>query len=144
MCARAVPAGLASRRLDLRRCDSGVAAIEFAIVGPLLIMLLVGIFSVGSVLHSLSSVRYALGETARVLQLNPKLSQSELQVRLDEELKEYGKGSVMLTMTIEKDASGSDVARLKATYPYLIAVPFIPKYEGAYKQSVEIFLTIAR
>ena len=126
------------------RCNSGMAAIEFAFVAPLLIMLLVGIYSMSSVLHSLSSVRYALGETARVLQLNPTLTQSELQAKLDEKLKDYSKGTVTLTMTIEKDAKGSDVARLKASYPFLIAVPFIPKYEGAYKQSVEIFLTIVR
>ncbi len=61
------------------RCESGTAAIEFAFVFPLLIMLIVGIYAVGSVMHSISSVRYALEDTARMLQINPALTQAELQ-----------------------------------------------------------------
>ena len=47
-----------------------------------------------------------------------------------------------MKVTVSKDASGSDIAQLTASYPYLIAVPFIPKYQGAYQQSVDIFLVI--
>jgi Flp pilus assembly protein TadG len=141
VCAKAV--ALTARISSLWRCSSGVAAIEFAFVCPLVIILMLGTYSVGSVLHCLSSVRYALEETARTLQLNPKLTQSELQKTIDTKLKNFGKQAVTLTMAVQKDASGSDIARLTASYSYLIAVPFIPKYEGAYIQSVDIFLVIS-
>ncbi|WP_162918706.1 TadE/TadG family type IV pilus assembly protein [Taklimakanibacter deserti] len=116
---------------------------EFAFVLPLLLVLILGVYTVGAVMHSISSVRYALEETARTLQMNPKLTQSDLQKAIDGKLVNYGKQAVTLTMTVQKNDSGSDVARLTASYPYMIAVPFIPKYEGAYQQTVDIFLVIA-
>jgi Flp pilus assembly protein TadG len=64
-------------------CSSGTAAVEFAFVFPLLIMLVIGIFSTGAVMHSISNVHYALEETARKLQMNPTLTESELQADLD-------------------------------------------------------------
>jgi Flp pilus assembly protein TadG len=134
---------LARRCLRLWRCSGGTAAVEFAFVFPLLIILIIGIYSVGSLLHSISSVRYALEDTARLLQMDPSLTQGDLQELIDERLSSFGKQAVTLTMAVVEDASGSDIAHLTATYPYTLAVPFIPKYEGAYEQSVEIFLVIA-
>ena len=116
---------------------------EFAFVFPLLLVLMLGVYSAGSVMHCISSVRYALEETARTLQMNPKLTQSDLQKAIDGKLVSYGKQAVTLTMTVQKNASGSDIARLTASYPYMIAIPFIPKYQGAYQQTVDIFLVIA-
>ena len=125
------------------RCNAGTAAVEFALIFPGLMVLLVGIYSVGSVMHCISSVRYALEETARTLQMNPTLTQDDLQEEIDSKLHQYGDQAVTVTMAVEKDADGSDIARLTASYPYLIAVPFIPKYEGAYQLSVDIYLVIA-
>lgn len=142
MCARALLAKLTGRSFRLARCSSGVAAVEFAFVFPLLLIMIIGLYAVGSVLHCISSVRFALEQTARTLQLNPSLTQSDLQTVIDQKLVNYGKQAVTLTMTVSKDASGSDIAQLTASYPYLIAVPFIPKYQGAYQQSVDIFLVI--
>jgi Flp pilus assembly protein TadG len=144
VCAEPVLARLVRRGISLLRCSSGVAAVEFAFVCPLLLILMLGIYSVGSVMHCISSVRFALEQTARMLQMNPALTQSDLQTAIDDKLKNYGKQAITLTMTVSKDASGSDIARLTASYPYLIAVPFIPKYEGAYQQSVDIFLVITK
>jgi Flp pilus assembly protein TadG len=143
VCARAIVARLAHHCSSLQRCSRGTVAVEFAFVFPLLIMLVLGIYSVGSIMHSISSVRYALEETARVLQMNPDLTQSELQEIIDGKLTSYGKQAVTLTMAVAEDSFGSDIAHLTASYPLTIAVPFIPKYEGAYQQSVEIFLVIA-
>jgi Flp pilus assembly protein TadG len=136
-------AKLARRSGSLWRCSRGTVAVEFAFVFPLLIILVIGIYSVGAVMHSISSVRFALEETARVLQMKPDLTESELQDIIDEKLTSYGKQAITLTMAVAKDSFGSDIAHLTASYPFTIAVPFIPKYEGAYQQSVEIFLVIA-
>jgi Flp pilus assembly protein TadG len=141
--AEALKARLARCLASLWRCGRGTVAVEFGFVFPLLMMLVLGIYSVGSVMHSISSVRYALEETARVLQMNPDLTQSDLQEIIDEKLTNYGKQAVTLTMAVAKNGFGSDVAHLTASYPYTIAIPFIPQYEGAYQQNVEIFLVIA-
>jgi Flp pilus assembly protein TadG len=112
-------------------------------VFPALLILLLGIYSVGSVMHSISSVRYALEETARMLQLDPDLTEDELQTAIDGKLANYGNQAVTLTLTTDTDDSGSEIAHLSASYSWLIAVPFIPRYDGAYEQSVDVFLVIA-
>jgi len=143
VCAEAVLPRRAVRRIrGLLRCSSGAAAVEFAFVFPLLIMLVLGVYAVGAVMHSISSVRYALEETGRMLQMNHSLTESDLQTALNEKLENLGKQEVTLSVTLEKDAYGSDIARLTASYPYTIAVPFIPEYEGAYQQTAQVFLVI--
>lgn len=143
MCADSVlPQRAVPRFRDLVRCSSGTAAVEFAFVFPLLIILVLGVYSVGAVMHSISSVRYALEETGRMLQMDHSLTESDLQTALNKKLDYLGKQEVTLSMTLEKDSYGSDIARLTASYPYTIAVPFVPKYEGAYQQTAEVFLVI--
>jgi Flp pilus assembly protein TadG len=142
VCAEALSPWRLRRFRAMLRCSSGAAAVEFAFVFPLLVTLVLGIFGAGAVMHSVSNVHYALEETARKLQMNPTLTQSELQADLDKKLLVYGEDAVTLTMTVEEDSYGSSIARLTARYPYTIAVPFIPKYEGAYQQSAEVFLVI--
>lgn len=129
--------------LSLWRCMSGAVAVEFALVFPLLVVFVLGIYAVGSVMHCISSVRYALEETGRMLQMNSSLTQGDLQAAIDQKLAHYGKQAVTLTKTVDKDSYGSTVAHLTATYPYYIAVPFIPRYEGAYTQSAEVYLVIS-
>jgi Flp pilus assembly protein TadG len=144
VCADVAWFGLSCRRFRrLSRCDSGTAAVEFAFVLPLLITLLIGIYVAGALLHSVSSVSYALEETARMLQMNSKLTEQDLQAALDKKLGYFGNQAVTLVMTVDKDSYGSSIARLTASYPYTLAVPFIPKYEGAYRQTVEVFLVIS-
>jgi Flp pilus assembly protein TadG len=106
-------------------------------------ILLLGIYSVGSVMHCISSVRYALEETARMLQLNPALTEDDLQAAIDSKLANYGNQAITLTMSTDTDESGTEIAHLSASYSWLIAVPFIPRYDGAYEQSVDVFLVIA-
>lgn len=143
MYAEVAVARLARSFRRLWRCSCGTAAVEFAFVCPVLITLVLGIYGVGAVMHSISNVRYALEETARMLQMNPDLTQSELQAALDGKLLIYGDHAVTLTMTVETDGYGSSIAHLNANYPYTIAVPFIPEYEGAYRQSADVFLVIS-
>ncbi len=145
MSADSVPDEPRQRSFSLWQCSSGSAAVEFAFVFPLLLVLLLGIYSVGSVMHCISSVRYALEETARMLQLDPSLTEGDLQAAIDTKLANYGSRAVMVTLTMstEEDETGSEIAHLSASYSWLIAVPFIPTYDGAYQQSVDIFLVIA-
>ncbi len=143
MCVEAAWARLVRNVRGLRRCARGAVAVEFAFVFPLLILLVVGVFSVGALMHSITNVRHALEETARMLQMDPDMTESELQTALNGKLAVYGDSAVTLSMTVQTDAFGSSIAHLSASYPYTVAIPFIPKYEGAYQQTAEVFLVIS-
>ena len=131
------------RRSGFLHCASGVAAIEFAIILPVLVMLIFGTFATGWAMHRVSSVDYALEQTSRSLQLNPSLSQSALQTLLDEDLDNYGNEEVTLAMEVAKDSYGSNVAHLTATYAYEITIPLVTSYKGTITRTSDVFLAVA-
>ena len=49
----------------LRRCERGAAAIEFALVVPILVLFIYGIFQVGLLFQASAGMQHALGEGAR-------------------------------------------------------------------------------
>lgn len=76
----------ASARRSLRRCREGGAAIEFAIVFPLLVTLLFGIFQIGVAYHNAGTVRYGLERAMRQVFLNPNLTAQQLEDALRGEM----------------------------------------------------------
>ena len=56
--------------------DHGSAAVEFSLVLPLFLVMVIGTFAVGWAAHSTHNLRFALAEGARALQLKPTLTQS--------------------------------------------------------------------
>ena len=59
---RAIPGALADR--------AGAVAIEFAILGPLLVMLLIGVIEFGRMLWAENALQYAVAEAARCMSVN--------------------------------------------------------------------------
>ena len=134
-----------SARAKLRRFagrDSGVAAIEFAVLMPVLILFVLATYAMGLAIHHVSSVSYALEDTARTLLLNPALTQSQLQTVLNSKLTPLGNTTVSLTKTLAKGVADSDIAVLTVTYNFTIKVPFIPTYAGSFTRSANVFLTL--
>ena len=54
-----------ARALAYLRDCRGTTAVEFAIVGPVLVMLIIGVFYVGLLLFSLGSMHFAVEDAAR-------------------------------------------------------------------------------
>jgi len=122
--------------------QSGVAAVEFAFLMPVLIMFVIGTYAIGLTMHRISSVGYALEETARALQLNPNMTDTQLQSTINQNLAPLGKESVSLTKSVTKDASNADVAILTLSYSYVVDTPFVPVYSGTYTRTANVFLNI--
>ncbi len=138
-----VAADFTSAGHALGRCDRAAAAVEFALVFPLLIFLMIGTYSVGLAMHSLSNVRYALEQTTRMLQMDSTLTEEELQEALNTQLTATGDGTVTLTVETETDEAGSSVAHLTASYPFVVAIPFMPQFESTYEMSTDVYLVVA-
>lgn len=76
-----------SHRSKLRQDDSGVAAIEFALVVPILIFFIWGFFTMGQVYRANAGLQHALGEASRFATLyieanNGPPSDSAIQARI--------------------------------------------------------------
>jgi len=102
---------------------AGGAALEFALIAPLLLMLLFGIFAFGWGLNAESSVRYTLETSSRALQMKNSLTQSDIQAIATQQLQALGLQNVVVTIAIDSPSGGFKLAHLTATYAYVISFP---------------------
>lgn len=112
---------------SLRRCDSGATAVELALVMPMFIALVFGIFNYGWGLYCGGEVRNAIQDASRMLIVDPHTSVGDIRAAVAARLHSASMADVTLTMTTES-LSGSDrVARLSWVYAYTIDTPFISR-----------------
>lgn len=121
--------------------EGGGAAIEFAIVAPLLFAVIAGILSVGWAMHSISSVRYALEAAGRTLQLNPEMTETELADVVGAKLGKLAKPDVTVSLTVGEPEAGIRLAQATARYVITFSVPLLPPFELDLQTSVTVPLT---
>ena len=114
------------------RDTSGGTALEFALLGPVFLVLLIGFFQVAWAMYCASSVRYALHNSARNLVLNPTMSQSDFQTLVQSAVSPLTSSNVTVTLSRTYPSSGLQLAQATATYSYQIVIPFIPTYNGVF------------
>ena len=122
----------------LHRDRSGGAALEFALIAPILVMLLFGIFAFGWSLNAESSVRYTLEASSRALQMNNSLTQSDIQAIATQKLLTLGLKDVVVTIVIDAASGGFRMAHLTANYAYVIAFPYFDQYPINYSTTVTV------
>ncbi|ANT51075.1 TadE/TadG family type IV pilus assembly protein [Mesorhizobium amorphae] len=117
---------------------SGGAAFEFALIAPFLIMLLFGIFAFGWSMNNMSSVRYALEASARSLQLNNTMTESQIQAIAKQKLEALGLKNVSVTITTDPASGGFKMAHVNASYAFVIDFPYFDQYPISYATTVTV------
>lgn len=122
------------------RDDRGTAAVEFALVMPVFLGLILAIYWAGWVAHCTHSVRFALAEGARALQLKPSITQSALQtlVRNNAYIGQDA-AAIGVTLSFDPVSGGAQLAHTTATYPVSVMIPFI----GTYSINYSVAMTVA-
>jgi Flp pilus assembly protein TadG len=95
-------------------------------VAPAVVILIAGMLVLGWAFHCQSSVRLALGQGARVVQLNNSLSESDLQTLVRATLAKIADDNVDVSLAVSTPYTGVKVATLTATYNFAISVPLLP------------------
>ena len=118
---------------------SGATAAEFALVLPLFIIMVMGIFEFGWTQHCLSSMRYAMETAARDLMLDPKLTEAQLETRIRAQLETTADPQVEITLSVATGPAGN-IATLTGVYVREIGIPMLPKFPLTHSVSVETAL----
>ena len=118
--------------------DSGSAAVEFAMVGPLLIIMIVGILSVGWLMHSVSSTRYALEEAGRAMLVDATMTESELTTLVTSKLGQLSGRDVKVSLVVDEAVDGIRLAHATAEIPVKFSVPLLPEFAFSFDTSVTI------
>jgi Flp pilus assembly protein TadG len=111
---------------------SGGAALEFAFLGPVFLMFIIGFFQVAWAMYCASSVRYALHNSARALVLNPAMDQATFQNLVMSAVTPLAAQNVTVTLTKTSPGTGLQLSSATATYNYQIVIPFVPTYNGTF------------
>lgn len=117
----------------------GAAAIEFAFVVPLLLMVMFAVFQFGWAQHRLSSVRQASEEAIRALAIDPSLTQAAIHTLITGSLEATGEGDVAVTL-VKEPVSGGEIARVTAIYVAEFGIPGLAAFKIPYEVQRTAFL----
>lgn len=119
------------------RSERGAELIEFAIVAPLLILLMAGIFDFGMMFRTYEIVTNAAREGARVAVLPGYANPADIQSRVDQYLSAAGLASAPATVTDVTVTTGAGTFNAKSvnvvyTYPFVVLGPIGAFFGGTF------------
>ncbi|MDI7776562.1 pilus assembly protein [Asticcacaulis sp. EMRT-3] len=112
----------------LWRETQGASALEFALVSPIFIAMLFGVFYVGMAFYCDASVRHAVQKNSRMLILNPATSASALQDAVTADLSSIPVENLSVTVTSETADAYEKVDRISWHYSYTLSIPLFPDF----------------
>jgi len=109
------------------RHQGGATALEFAMVLPIFIAFMIGIFEFGWAQHKLSTIRFAMETAARQLMLNPTLTEAQISTLVKNKINGIGDSNVTITLTMV-DTVGGKVAKMTGVYASDIGIPQVASF----------------
>jgi len=105
---------------------SGVAAVEFALVAPVLIALIFGIWNTGVMLFADNAIRDAVEVGARQATIFPRPSEAQIRQRIDDRYFGPGTGTITGPTFAYASQNNAPVVTIAMSYTHRINVPFLP------------------
>ena len=102
--------------LSLRRDKKGVTAIEFALISPVLLSMLLGITQLGSLYFARADLRHAVAAGARHAQLFPRPTSAAITSTIQSRMGRLKGTLTGPTITYNRDANGFDFADIEVRY----------------------------
>ncbi|GEM_PF-3658998 len=120
------------------RNDRGIAAVEFAMLGIVLIMLVMGVMEIARVVWVIQTMDKATQDTARYRYTDSSITNASLQAKLQTNLNAYGLSGSVASCTSPTAAeqinacvqaetiSGANYLTVQAQYRWESLIPFVP------------------
>jgi len=105
--------------------DDGATAIESAVVFPILLTCLFGVFTVGTYLMSLNMAQRYVEKSGRIARMMDDPTKTELEAMLADNVNAPLFGSYSQSVTISTTDTGTRYANLNVAYTYELDIPFI-------------------
>ena len=118
--------------------SEGGAILEFAILAPALLLFIVGILVGGWALHSVSSVRYALAEAGRALQIDPSLTADALTAIVRSRARAIEDPNLSVTLVVGEPNDGIKMAEATVDYVVSLQVPLLPPLDFDFQTTVVV------
>lgn len=109
------------------RGEGGATAVEFALVFPLFVGLLIGIFEFSRMMFLASSVQYSVDRAARMAVIDPTVSLSDIESEIQNLLAVSNSPTVDLTVT-RTTLGTTDIAQVAAQYNHVVSPVFFEPF----------------
>lgn len=110
----------------------GAAAVEFGMVFPLLIVLMLGVIMIGQAFFTISSVQWAIEKASRDLMIDPKRTGAQIEEKARGLLDSMS--GVDFAITFADEADGTfPLTRVNADVRYSVSIPLVPSFELKYR-----------
>jgi Flp pilus assembly protein TadG len=120
----------------------GSTSLEFALLSPVLILFLLGLLILGWSMYCLQSMRLALEQSGRALQINENLTEQDLASLVKSKLKSIGDPTITVTLSDDASVPGVKAKNLSASYAISFNIPFYGVYATTYSTNVKVPLTV--
>jgi Flp pilus assembly protein TadG len=114
---------LARRLLRLCRCPEGAAVLEFGIVAPVLIMIMMGVVEFGRLHWVRNSIEYAAEQTARWAIVNTAASDDQIKAHAKAEFDGISAGKAKVNVARDT-ANGLSFLTVIVTYDFQFLADF--------------------
>lgn len=119
--------GVLSRLRRLARCRKGATAVEFALVAPIFLIMMLGIFEVGRAMWIKAVMQFGLEEATRYALVNTSIATGTLETYAKGRMTGTFVSSASLTVTASSSISASvTYMQIVATYSFNVLVPIVP------------------
>ena len=116
------PAARRSAPLDVIACTRGSAAVEFAIVSGVLIMLLIGILDLGRALWVQNQISFLADQAVRRVLIDSEVSGAELEAELRDEFT-AGDPRALSIEVVSEVADGTTYRVVSVEFPFAVLIP---------------------
>lgn len=117
------------KRLD--RDTRGTTAIEFAIIAPIFIIMLIGTLVLGHAFYTMSTVQWALEETTRELMIDKDMTTEAFEVRAKRLLQQLSHISIDIAYA-QTTYGEIPVTEVTSTVTYPVNIPLYGAFDLSY------------
>ena len=108
-----------------RRDRSGAGALEFALIAPALIFMIVGVIQVSIALYKGSTVQWVAERAVRTAMLDSSVDSDRLREIIEADLMEMGEDLEGEVAFLVDDSGVVPVGRITVNYAYPVALPML-------------------
>ena len=109
----------------LKRDVAGVTAIEFAVVAPVLFILVFGIIQTGLLIFTKQQLHYAVESAVRSVMINPAMAESEVRVHILNKMSTINDSDLVVIAPIGTTFLNSiEMRNIIAEYDFNFFVPY--------------------
>lgn len=113
--------------------------VEFALVAPFLLVLILGAFQLAWALHCAASVRWSLETNARTVLLNPSTTADQLKSAMIAQLNGVADTSnISVSLTPDNSTPNAPMLRAASVYKTNLVIPFLPQQSLTFNAQTEV------